>query len=74
MYETCAQDLITQLMNGFNGTLLAYGETGAGEHTFIYMHTHCMYHLRIFLTTLYTHYLLYERYLLATNMNFPTYR
>ena len=30
VYETCAQDLVAQLMRGFNGTLLAYGETGAG--------------------------------------------
>ena len=31
MYETCARDLVVQLMRGFNGTLLAYGETGAGN-------------------------------------------
>lgn len=31
VYETCAQELVVQLMRGFNGTLLAYGETGAGN-------------------------------------------
>lgn len=30
VYESCAEDLVRDLMRGFNGTLLAYGQTGAG--------------------------------------------
>ena len=32
VYETCARDLVVQLMKGFNGTLFAYGQTGAGMY------------------------------------------
>ena len=34
MYETCGQGLVEELMRGFNGTLLAYGETGAGSFNY----------------------------------------
>ena len=27
----CAHDLVTRLMEGYNGTVLAYGETGSGK-------------------------------------------
>jgi kinesin family protein 6/9 len=31
VYETCGQGLVVELMRGYNGTLLTYGETGAGK-------------------------------------------
>eukprot|EP00731_Ephydatia_muelleri_P007468 Em0003g1716a len=34
VYTTCAQEIVTRLMDGYNGTILAYGETGSGKtHT-----------------------------------------
>lgn len=34
VYTTCAQEIVTKLMDGYNGTILAYGETGSGKtHT-----------------------------------------
>ena len=34
VYSACAQEITTKLMDGFNGTILAYGETGSGKtHT-----------------------------------------
>ena len=30
VYSTCASNLVTQAMEGINGTLLAYGQAGAG--------------------------------------------
>ena len=31
MYEECAENIVSSLMDGFNGTILAYGQTGAGK-------------------------------------------
>ena len=31
VYQMCAKDVVTKAMNGFNGTILAYGQTGAGK-------------------------------------------
>ncbi|XP_072047757.1 kinesin-like protein KIF9 [Amphiura filiformis] len=31
MYSEVASDMVTQLMEGYNGTLLCYGQTGAGK-------------------------------------------
>ena len=32
--QVCAQDLVSAALNGFNSTVLAYGQTGAGKtHT-----------------------------------------
>ena len=42
VYETCARDLVAQLMRGYNATLLAYGETGAGEN-FMYCTTRSVF-------------------------------
>ena len=34
VYSCCASDLVTRVLDGFNGTILAYGQTGAGKtHT-----------------------------------------
>ena len=41
VYETCARDLVAQLMRGYNATLLAYGETGAGEDFHVLYYTFC---------------------------------
>ena len=31
VYDTCASSVVTQVMEGINGTILAYGQTGAGK-------------------------------------------
>ncbi|XP_064647221.1 kinesin-like protein KIF9 [Lineus longissimus] len=31
MYETCAQDVVSAAIDGYNGTVMAYGQTGAGK-------------------------------------------
>jgi hypothetical protein len=31
IYQTCAVDLIDGLFNGYNATILAYGQTGGGK-------------------------------------------
>lgn len=31
VYEECAKDIVTQALDGYNGTILAYGQTGAGK-------------------------------------------
>lgn len=36
VYDECARDVVTQLMRGFNGTVLAYGQTGAGVCVHVY--------------------------------------
>eukprot|EP01032_Pedospumella_encystans_P009269 gene9269-10927_t len=34
IYDVCASDLVMSVMNGYNGTIFAYGQTGAGKtHT-----------------------------------------
>jgi len=34
VFETCAADVVKSVMDGYNGTILAYGQTGAGKtHT-----------------------------------------
>lgn len=34
VFETCASDVVKSVMDGYNGTILAYGQTGAGKtHT-----------------------------------------
>jgi len=34
VFETCAQDVVRSVMDGYNGTVMAYGQTGAGKtHT-----------------------------------------
>jgi kinesin family protein 6/9 len=34
VFECCAQDVVRSVMEGYNGTILAYGQTGAGKtHT-----------------------------------------
>ena len=45
VYTRCCHDVVTKVMDGYNGTIMAYGQTGAGK-------THTMsgpansYHLR----------------------------
>jgi len=31
IYDVCASDLVMSVMNGYNGTIFAYGQTGAGQ-------------------------------------------
>lgn len=31
VYETCARDIVGSCADGYNGTILAYGQTGAGK-------------------------------------------
>ncbi|XP_059735552.1 kinesin-like protein KIF9 isoform X3 [Bos taurus] len=31
VYETVAKDVVSQALNGFNGTIMCYGQTGAGK-------------------------------------------
>lgn len=31
VYEQCAKDIVTKALDGYNGTILAYGQTGAGK-------------------------------------------
>lgn len=31
MYADCAHDVVAGVMNGINGTIFAYGQTGAGK-------------------------------------------
>ena len=31
VYEECAKDIVTKGLDGYNGTILAYGQTGAGK-------------------------------------------
>lgn len=31
VYQECAQDIVTKGLEGYNGTILAYGQTGAGK-------------------------------------------
>ena len=31
VYDSCVQEITSRLMDGYNGTLMAYGETGAGK-------------------------------------------
>jgi hypothetical protein len=34
VYSCCASDLVTRVLDGYNATILAYGQTGAGKtHT-----------------------------------------
>merc|ERR1719158_2033681 len=34
VFEVCARDVVKSVMDGYNGTILAYGQTGAGKtHT-----------------------------------------
>lgn len=34
IFEICASDVVRSVMDGYNGTILAYGQTGAGKtHT-----------------------------------------
>jgi kinesin family protein 6/9 len=34
VFETCASDVVKSVMDGYNGTIMAYGQTGAGKtHT-----------------------------------------
>lgn len=34
VFDTCAKDIVRSVMKGYNGTILAYGQTGAGKtHT-----------------------------------------
>eukprot|EP00466_Bigelowiella_natans_P009990 jgi/Bigna1/42808/e_gw1.67.5.1 len=30
-YETCAEDIVNSVLQGYNGTIMAYGQTGAGK-------------------------------------------
>ena len=39
VFEACARDIVSQVLRGYNGTILTYGETGAGN-----VHVHvCAY-------------------------------
>ena len=31
VYEECARGVVSRLLDGYNGTVMAYGETGAGK-------------------------------------------
>lgn len=31
MYETSTQELVTSVVQGYNGTIMCYGQTGAGK-------------------------------------------
>lgn len=31
IFEFCSQDIVKQVVNGFNGTIMCYGQTGAGK-------------------------------------------
>ena len=31
IFEFCAQDIVKSVVNGFNGTIMCYGQTGAGK-------------------------------------------
>ena len=31
VYSSCSTDIVTRLMEGYNGTIMAYGQTGAGK-------------------------------------------
>ena len=31
VYEECAKDIVTKSLDGYNGTIMAYGQTGAGK-------------------------------------------
>ena len=31
MYESCASEIVTSVVQGYNGTILCYGQTGAGK-------------------------------------------
>ena len=45
IYEHCAREVTSKLMEGFNGTIFAYGETGAGK-TYTMMGPRDNYRLR----------------------------
>ena len=31
VYDYCARDIVRQCVDGYNGTIMAYGQTGAGK-------------------------------------------
>jgi hypothetical protein len=31
IYDTCAASVVESVLNGYNGTIFAYGQTGAGK-------------------------------------------
>ena len=31
VYDSCARNIVTKTLEGFNGTIMAYGQTGAGK-------------------------------------------
>ena len=35
IYDICASGLVDSVLNGYNGTIFAYGQTGAGKVTFL---------------------------------------
>lgn len=35
VYDTCAAPVVESVLNGFNGTIFAYGQTGTGTDSFI---------------------------------------
>jgi kinesin family protein 6/9 len=36
VFDECAREIISSVVDGYNGTILAYGQTGAGK-TFTYV-------------------------------------
>ena len=47
IYDTCAAPVVSSVLDGYNGTIFAYGQTGAGKtHTSTYLSVHyasCQY-------------------------------
>ena len=41
IYDTCAASVVESVLNGYNGTIFAYGQTGAGKVTILYTVTSC---------------------------------
>lgn len=31
VYETCVEDIVVSVLEGYNGSIIAYGQTGTGQ-------------------------------------------
>ena len=31
MYESCVEDIVVSVLEGYNGSIIAYGQTGTGQ-------------------------------------------
>lgn len=35
VYETCVEDIVVSVLEGYNGSIIAYGQTGTGQFNYI---------------------------------------